>query len=647
MIVCVLFIWGSLIYLNSLHGPFLFDDLPFIVFNPDIKNIFDINAIWQASELGRPSRFLSFFSFALNYHFHRLDVFAYHVVNLMVHLVNSFLVYWMSRLIFFSPRLKGWKIAEDRGWISFWASVLFLVHPVQTEAVSYITQRFASLATMFYLGSVCFYMKGRITSHGKATYFLFSAIAAVFSMFTKETALTLPFAVILVEMCFFPGRNLTRWWWVGLPFICVIPAMFGFDAMRILSIEHASSGSHVGDLINWKSYLLTQFRVVLTYIRILLFPFNQNLLYDFPVSKGLLEPKTLLSFLSLLSVFYFGIRIFSRHVLISFGIFWFFLTLLVESSVIPIRHVIFEHRVYLPSVGFFIGFVSALFIGLKHRTLRVTLIFTMAVIFSFLTFQRNKVWQDDILLWSDVVKKSPGQLKGYLNLGVAYTERGQFDQAVETYSRLLEMAVNAEAFGNRGNVYNRMGQYDLAIQDYKKALAIKPQSSQIHSNRGDAYFGLGRYDLAMEDYNQAIQLNPKYVAAYVGRALVHQKMGHDDLAIKDFDAATEINPHLIDPYNSKGALYYSKGQYHMASENYAKVIHINPGYVNAYINRAACHSQLGLLEAALSDYDKARELDWDNGQIYYNRGIVLQKMGQAEKAREDFKMAEAMGYQAK
>lgn len=275
-------------------------------------------------------------------------------------------------LIFKTPSIKNQPIAQNKSMISFFVAMLFLVHPVQTEAVTYITQRFACLATLFYVASVCFYMKGRLHFRGQLpkkrgltpVYFLLSGLMAVLGMFTKEIVLTLPVAIILFEFSFLRGKQKNRlpgWAWLVIcSFLLLVPALYKFK-WSILLMHIAESGSHTGDSINSGLYFLTQFEVVAKYIRLLFVPLGQNLLYDIPVSKSFFEQRTIMSFTLLFGVFVTAIFMFKRNRLIAAGIFWFFLTLLVESSIIPIRHVIFEHRMYLPSVGFSISFVVAIF----------------------------------------------------------------------------------------------------------------------------------------------------------------------------------------------------------------------------------------------------------------------------------------------
>ena len=170
-----------------------------------------------------------------------------------------------------------------------------------------------------------------------------------------------------------------------------------------------------------KEYFLTQFRVILTYIRLFILPYNQNLDYDYSVSTSFFQIKTFFSFLALLGILLSGVLLFKKYRLISFGIFWFFLTLSVESSIIPIsQNVIFEHRTYLPSFGFFLALTGAFYYFFREKYLKIAVIIILmiAAVNTVLTYQRNKIWKTEYTLWNDCVKKSPDKARANNNFGL-------------------------------------------------------------------------------------------------------------------------------------------------------------------------------------------------------------------------------------
>jgi len=465
----ILGLLGLIIYSNSFHSPFQFDDREYIERSIPIRDVATMKSIWDHGFVS--SRIIALYSFHLNYRLHGLDVFGFHLVNWVIHILASLCVWWLVTLILSTPKLKDEAIVQDKNIVSFLIALLFLSHPVQTQAVTYITQRFASLATLFYLSSLCFYIKGRLEdgeSHRRIAYWAVSAMAAVLGMMTKQIVMTLPLAILLIEFCFFNHVSIKRGLKYFVPvllFLLIIPSFYSFNVLGMLSMK-AQSSSHTGDLLTSYTYLLTEFRVIITYLRLLLFPIGQNFDYDFPGSQSLLELPTLMSLLTLMLILAIAIQIRSRYKLISFGICWFFLTLSVESSIIPIRHVIFEHRLYLPSVGFCIVIGAGLHRLFKDRQNWVVSFLIIILTLSFLTFQRNKVWQSRVAFWQDVIKKSPRKSRGYVNLGLSYMENNDNLLAIQHFDAAAALNPRSKgAYNLRGVVYTRFQQYGRAMTD--------------------------------------------------------------------------------------------------------------------------------------------------------------------------------------
>jgi protein O-mannosyl-transferase len=263
-----------------------------------------------------------------------------------------------------TPIMRAQQISRHKRAIALFAALMFVSHPLATQSVTYIVQRLASLATLFYLLSLALYVKGRLGADNKDTLIFFSyagsILCAVLGMLTKEIVFTLPFVLILYEFSFMK----TDTWKIDLKdrgiqipviilgtFIVIFFLNFSFGIFNPIPPLPDQGYDYP---ITAREYLLTQFSVILTYIRLFIVPVNQNLDYDYPIAHSLLEWHPLLGVLSLAVIIVLGIFLFRRYRLISFGIFWFFLTLSVESSIIPIsQNVIFEHRTYLPGLGFF------------------------------------------------------------------------------------------------------------------------------------------------------------------------------------------------------------------------------------------------------------------------------------------------------
>jgi protein O-mannosyl-transferase len=597
-----------LAYSNTFHVPFQFDDILYITKNPIIKNLdlllnpakhcsgIPSFADEQFYRLSLNMRYIGHLSFAMNYRLHGLNVMGYHITNILIHIINAFFVYFFVTLTFQIQTCHTSQMRADSKLVALFSSLLFVLHPIQTQAVTYLTQRFASLATMFYLLAFISYIKWRLTydnakpgivnktkhktSNFKSLFFyIMSLISTVFAMKTKEIAFTLPIMITLYEYTIVDQKTKTRFLYL-LPFlisILIIPlSLTGFKLTGFLHDIHTLTGFQTSmggpqPTISWWEYLFTEFRVILTYLRLLVFPVNQNLDYDYPIYHSFFNPEVFLSFIFLLSICMFGIYLLCRYRkiypcsrLIAFGIFWFFITLSIESSIIPIVDVIFEHRLYLSSIGLFISFTAALY-GLKNTcrdrwkagNKSVIIIFIcISVCLGIATYMRNHVWQNPIRLWEDVMKKSPNKPRAYFGLAYNYQNAKNYEKAIEMYSRGIALdPTYFEAYYNLGILSWQLGQYDKAIYYFNSAIALHPYSDRILDNRGRLYFIMGQYDKAIVDLTGAIKIHPNIENYYKNRGRAYAQQRQYKYAINDFTSAVHINPNDPEIYGLRGLSY--------------------------------------------------------------------------------------------
>ncbi len=507
-------ILGLTVYSNSFLASFQLDDNSSIIDNPAIRNIGDFSAIWNYL----PRRFILYLSLAFNYHFSHLNVMGYHIFNIVVHIMAALLVWWLMRLTLLAPAMKEDSIVQHRNLISLLVAFVFVSHPLQTASVTYIVQRAASIATLFYLASLCFYVQSRLWEEkgraqvGRSVCYVLSFVFAVLAMFCKETAITLPLMLVLYEIVFLKKKNvLNIKSIVFLLLLLVIPLTIKFTESEIIAGKLTSAG------ISPLDYFLTQLRVIITYIRLAFVPINQNIDYDYHVSRSLFEWPTCISALALGAIFFFATKIFLKYRLVSFAILWFFVTLLPESSFLPLADVIFEHRLYLPLVGYSIFLVSGLFYicGRSNLKTMVKILITMIMIYSFLTYQRNKVWKSELSLWSDAVLKSPHKARVYSNRGVAYGKNGKFQEAIADLSKSIEIQPgHVKAYSNLGYIYYLQGDFVQALQYYNKAIALDPDFALAYWYRGVIYEAQGNFSASHYDFNKAIKINPVYEENY-------------------------------------------------------------------------------------------------------------------------------------
>jgi tetratricopeptide (TPR) repeat protein len=515
----ILLLAGVLAYSNTFQSPFHFDDTRTIVNNRSIKNILDLKAVWNPW----PTRFVTFLSLALNYRLGGLNVSGYHILNILVHVLSAIMVWWLMLLTFFTPVMKDEKITMHARVIALFGGLIFVTHPVQTQAVTYIIQRSASLATLFYLASLAMYVKSKLLlrqgAAGRSKWlYRCSLTAAVLAMFSKEMTITLPLAVILYEFCFFRTDKRFDWKYAApmLYTVLIIPVTMLLTGSVDVGGMHRVLESKTS-ITAWQ-YLLTQFRVILTYIRLLLMPVNQNLDYYYAISRSLAEPALLASMAVLAAILATAVKIFSKYRLVSFGIFWFFLTLLPESSFIPIKDVIFEHRLYLPMAGFCFFLAGGLYYVFGERSLpsAVTISLVIVICCTALSYQRNLVWKSEFTLWNDVVRKSPMKARPYNNRGCIYREKGRIAEAIADFDRAIKRNPRlAPIYRNRGLAYRRQGKLQQAIADYTKAIEIKPGYASAYYERAAIYLIMKDYDKAWADVKKAISLGIKPGQAFI------------------------------------------------------------------------------------------------------------------------------------
>jgi len=562
---------GFIVYSNSFFCSFHFDDDVYVINDFAIRNIHNLLDIGKVC----PCRFITFLSLALNYHFNGLNVFGYHLFNIAVHLGTSILVWWLILLTFSTPVIKKEKIARHKNSIALLAALIYVSHPVQIEAVTYIWQRAASMTAFFYLLSLSLYVKSRLFQDekfpGAKKYYICSIITAVAAMFTKENAITLPLMILLYEFSFLKTKKGIDWgqlypFWMIL---FIIPLTMSLTrTSRVGEIQSIVSGPHGISPIH---YFFTQLRVIITYMRLTVLPINLNLDYDYPIFRSFFEIPVLTSFIFLTAILYFAQRLFSKYRLISFSIFWFFLTLLPESSILPQTDVIFEHRLYLPMVGYCIFLVSGAYYGtelfyrhsepfasLEGRlreeskgalrsfvSLRMTMLVLSTIIAfnSVLTYQRNKIWKNEIVLWADVIQKSPHKARPYINHGWAFYNQGDFTSSMADYNKAITISPELiYPYDDRGLIYARQGSLLKAIAEYTKAIKISPYYPKVYYHRALAYFMQKNYPQALSDYNKAIELDGEYVDAYNDRAQLYASQGNLTQAIADYKKSIKIDP---------------------------------------------------------------------------------------------------------
>jgi len=525
----VLIFSGIALYGFTLGYPFVFDSFIYIIGNPlitdsdpfflyfDIEKYFDtyLNRLSHrdllSSFLLRP---IAYLSFHLNYLQGGLNPAGFRLVNIAIHISNALLLYHILSSVIIQ-RTNGTDSGQAFA-VPFFASLLFLIHPLQSQSVTYIAQRFTSLVAFFYLATMLLYIQSRVAENASVRKWCYigSIVTLIMGLLTKECAFTLPVTLLLVDGILLQRslRDAVNRLVPHLVCIWLIPVQVLRIAheMRAADILLPSATNIVGNIYTRSEYAITQIRAILSYLRLLILPYNLNFDPDYPLYRSLLHPEIILSILIWTAILGAGICLIRRRErtvstdLAAFSIFWFPVAISVSSSFIPLEDLMFEHRSYLPSVAFFTGTVayfSHAVAGRKEVCKRAALVslWLMALTFGLLTIQRNKTYSSNISLWQDTVKKNPGKARPNLALGNAYLNDKQYEKALPYLEKSLELAPKyTEAHLSMGSAFQQMGMPQKAIEIYEAYLEKFPPDLTMQMNLSLAYAEMGWYPQAID-----------------------------------------------------------------------------------------------------------------------------------------------------
>ncbi|MFH2094973.1 MAG: tetratricopeptide repeat protein [Bacteroidota bacterium] len=601
----VLLIIASVAFSPALQNGFTnWDDDEQLYENPNIRSLSsdNIKTIFSSYYAGMYQPFTTLL-FAVEYKLYGLNPKGYHGVSLFFHLLNSLLVFYLFRLL---TRRKDVPLV---------IAVVFVLHPMNVEAVAWISARSTTMFTCFFLFAAIFYIK-YIRNNYKIRLLLLSLLFFTLSLLSKSAAVSLPLLLILID--FFHSRkyslrNFTRHSRIvfeKIPFF-LFSGFFG-----ILTLVARDKASHISEFSGNYSVIDTFFMVchsIVRYIIKLLFPFNLSAFYPYPQkTDGFLPVGYYLSALVIAALVWIIIRQKKYRKEIIFGTFFFLITIFLMLKIMPVGNQIISDRyVYIPGLGFF--FVLCMIISDKipgnKKQFRLGIIGFLPVylfVFAYLTHQRTKVWKDSLVLWNDVLEKFPDV---------------------------------QEAWNNRGDVNYKAGDFKAALEDYNKAVKLDPTYERFYSNRGSAKESLGDYQGALDDFNKAIELNPVFPTPYLNRGIVLSKTGDYPGAIKDYTKTIELDPGCCDAYLSRGSALSMQQDYTGAINDFSRAIDIRPDNHLAWSNRGIARSKINDIQGAVNDFTKAIQLKPDFADPYSNRGYLKMQSGNFQSAISDYNIA--------
>lgn len=619
----------ALIYSRTFSAPFVFDDISHIVENPSLHmqglSWDELGKVFSGLLGNRPVTKLTL---ALNYAFGGYSVWGYHVVNLLIHLLTAMVLY---ALLWITLRLPSLKERYERGAreTALLSSLLWAVHPVQTQAVTYIVQRATSLVALFFLLTLLLYVRGWQAPPGWKRRLLYggSLLTALLAGGSKETAVMLPVMLILYEVFFllsFERQKIrARMPFFVLFFLCLLPLFPAlYRGVLSLTLPPGSPGGFtqldVG-LTVWER-IMTEWRVVIYYLSLLVFPLPSRLALDygwlfdydvcrFSISHSLLNPPTtLLSLMTIGGLLGAAVWRARRDPLLSYGVLWFFGNLAPESTIGV--DVIFEHRLYLPSMG--VAVLCAVAVErLLSRMVRKEIALKRVVVGGMVgllclgTVLRNEVWRDDVTLWKDAAVKYPCNPRAYYHLGFAYEKKGLLDLAREEYQRTLRLTPHyVDARLNLGEIYVKQGRSDLGIRELHEAIRLAPAYARAHYNLGRAYQREGRREEARAEYEEALRLKPRLVVARTNLGFLSLEEGNTALGIRVLQEAVRHDPHFAPAHLYLGLAYQRQGLLEEAIAESREALRLDPALYQAYYSIALAYASQGERDRAIELFEK-------------------------------------------
>ncbi len=591
-IVFLLAIVALAVYFNSLGHSFVWDDRLTIIDNDLITHVKYIPKLFATdlyhshaekfsaghSNYYRPVQALTFL---IDYHIWKLNPFGFHLTNLLLHFANSLLVFMT---VFFICRSRI---------TSLFTSMLFLVHPVQTGAVDYLTGRSDILACLFLLSSFLSYLGHcsiisdeklaggggkpdsmfNLIAKRKGFFYPVSVFAFILALLSKEAVIIYPLILVFYDITY--GRRVYMDQDMNRPparlkrYSAYLLADAVYIALRLSVLNFTPEKRVFCGVEGVYTRLLTMCRTIMEYIALLIYPVNLHMEREVPLAASVFEPYTALSIAGFALLMFLTAASYRRSRAIFFGSAWFMVFLIPFSNIVPISAQMAEHWLYIPSIGFFL-MMSVMF--LKLQSLKVDLKFAVALFlilisfYSWKTIERNRDWRDDLSIYRATLSASSNKAKMFYNIGTVYGERGDPAEALKYYDYALKSGMEKpEVYTNIALACMELGDLGKAEKNFKKALKLDPAQPFSHNALGGLYEETGRDEAAIGEYKKAVEYYPLFYEAHTNLGILYDKMGEFDKAIYHFEAALSVRKDRP-AYHNLGKAYYNSGDRGKAAE---------------------------------------------------------------------------------
>lgn len=640
------------IYANTLKNGFVYDDNFTIVNNSLIKNLRNLSKLVHQSYFDSSGeltyRPVVTFTYFVDYALYGQEPWGFHLTNILLHLFNGILLYIFLTLLLKRSNVCGQKSTTLQIFTNtpFIVSLMFVSHPVLTEAVNAISYREDLLSFLFYMGTLNIYLflrseTSHLQRHRYLSLFALSYLYYFLALLSKEMALTLP---LLIFCCEFIYRNKTD---EKFKYILFNRYILGYIAITVIYIFirfFLFQNPTNTEVPSWNlmERVLTVPLLIANYLKLTIFSASLSADYVFNPVKSVLSYRFLLPLLIVISLLLAAVKFWNRERGIAFGLLFFILTLSPVYNIVPLTNPFAERYLYTPVAGLILVialavhlFFESFFLKHLYKNIAVFAFIVMVLsAYSLLGIKRNTVWRDSFSLWSDTIIKTPDSSRAYNNLGLVYTNQGQLEESLNAFMNAIKLTPNfPEAHYNIGITYYEIGRLDEAIKEFLIALELKPKNPKAHTNLGNIYYRQGQIDEAIKEYQAALDQQPDFADAYYNLGLAYKKMEQLDNAIEAFTAAIINNINNSEAFYSLGTIYLQKGLFNKAMEQFQQALNLKPD-ANIYNAIGTVYLETGLLDEAMTEFQQAIRIKPDYSVANYNLGLVYWKKGEVQKAKE-------------
>jgi Flp pilus assembly protein TadD len=544
-------------YLPALQNGFLWDDEKYILDNPLIYS-FNLEKIFSEYVMGNYHP-LTILTLAVEYRFFGFHETGYHLVNILLHLVNVVLVYYAIFLL------------TKKNAVALVTALFFGIHPLHVESVAWVSELKDLLYTIFFLASYIFYLK--FLRDRRNLFYIISLMLFLLALLSKAMAVSLP-VVFLVTDYFLKRKFSKKLLLEKLPFFLLA---IGFGILAVFAQKEIGATDAIPfnpiQRIAFASYGL------ITYLVKLAWPMDLSAYYPYPMKNG--DSIPVFYYFYIVFVLAMTVAIFYSHRFtrkIVFGFAFYAATVFLVLQLLPVGGAIMADRYsYIPSIGIFYlasEGLNELWIR-KYKWVAVSIITGLTIFFFARTYARCSIWKDEKTLWTDVIN----------------------------HSQTIPLA-----YYNRGNIFSKEANYELALADYSKAIEVNPNYSEPYINRANILRDHNRNQEALRDYNRVIELKPGFAIAYFNRGTLFMNEKREAEALGDFNKAISLNPGYFKAYNNRGVLLMNEKKYEQAIIDFQKVFQLEPNYAEAYYNVGVCKYNLGNSSEACAELQKAKQL---------------------------------------